>query len=148
MHWKSAHAALGVALLFAAIGCGESKPLTRAEFVKRANAICVKTHAQEGLLVKAVSAQVRAQHLSEGQARARVVPRWKALESQRLQQLEALKPLDELKATFSKWKQDILTEIQHFAEPEQTLSSAEHARLMAVAEQREKLKRALGLEQC
>lgn len=148
MHWKSARTTLGVALLLAAGGCGESKPLTTAELVKQANAICAKTHAQEASLLQVVSAQVRAQHLSQAQARARVVPRWTALERERLHQLEGLKPLDEMKASYTKWKQDILTEITHFGESEESSSSAAHARLVAVAEQRERLKRELGLEQC
>lgn len=145
MHWKGA-AAVGAALVLSAGGCGGSKPLSKAEFVKQADAVCVRSRAQEITMLKTAVAQKKAQHLSETQARAEFIPRIVAIEQRELSQLESLKPPGELQAAFAQWKRALGVEIKQNFRSNPT--PAQHAQFIAAAAQRARLKGTLGFKQC
>lgn len=81
-----ARLAAGLAIL--AVGCGEAQRLTKAEFVKQANAICVRREAQIQ----------RAQESTENKTLS--MRRGWAVVGKRTQDLAALKPPAALKRTF------------------------------------------------
>jgi len=144
MHGKWAGGLLVVMALVAG-GCGESKPLTKAEFVQRANAVCARSHAQQFAELKAAVAQKEAQHLSEAQARAKLIPQITRVKQSQLKQLESLKPPTELQSTYVQWKAAIGTEITEEARSA-PLTPAQHAQLLAFSAQRERLKSKLGVK--
>jgi len=146
MHWKGA-ATLGLTVTLAAGGCGGSKPLTKAEFVKQAEAACVRSHAQQVSMLKAAAADEQAQHLSEVQARAKLIPKITAVEHRQLEQLASLKPPDELQSTFVQWRQALGVELAYGVHAA-TQTPAQHAQMMSAADRRQRLQGKLGVRRC
>jgi len=139
MQWKRV-VALGATLGLVASGCGGSKPLSRAEFVKRANAVCLREYKAQVAVLKA-SLATGAHRLAAGVAGARL----EALQRRELQALEALRPPDELQATFARWRGMWRAGLGQHVPPVADMTAAQHAQLRATAMRREALKHSLGL---
>lgn len=132
--------ALGAALALVAGGCGGAKPLSRAEFVKRADAVCLREYKAQVAVLKASLAS-GAHRLAAGVAGARL----EALVRREVEALEALRPPGELQATFARWRGMLRAGIGQHLPRAADMTAAQHARLMATATRREALKRSLGL---
>jgi len=147
MYWKQT-VALAAALVVSGAGCGGSKPLSRAEFVKRADTVCDRVRNQERSLIRNAPALMRAQHLSQAKASTVFRARFIAFEHDRLQELESLVPPVTLQDAFTQWMDDVRINVNEIARPEKTPTAAEDAKRYALGVQRERLRTQLGLRRC
>jgi hypothetical protein len=145
MDWKGA-AAVAAALALAVGGCGGSSTLSKAEFVKRAEAVCVRLRNEGFALLKTAESQRKAQHLSEAQVKARLAPKVAAVEARQLRNLAALNPPSELQTTYVQWRRVLGAMLSVGVHPR--VSAAEEAKRVAESEQRERLRSKLGIRQC
>jgi len=147
MRWKQA-AMFGAALAAGAAGCGGSQTLSRAEFVKRADAVCARTRADALAMLRGVIAEQQAGRLSEAQVLARARPKLIAFERHQLRELTALKAPSELQGTFAQWRGIMETQIREPPVRVADMTPAWHAKARARGQRRERLKRSLGFTQC
>lgn len=105
MHGKVA-SAVAVALMAATVGCGGSgdDPLTKAQLVKQAGAICEHRNGQNVALYKAAVKSAKKEHLSTRAMALKVVPEASANQRQAIKELEDLKPPEALEDRFSQWR--------------------------------------------
>jgi predicted small lipoprotein YifL len=134
--------ALMVAMLALGLAsCGGSGPLSRADLVKQANAICKQRTADVAAMRKRVHTRDFATFV------AAVLP----VVDKDTSKLEALKPPQELKSAYTTWTAGVRAQITHVRGSLAALRAHRRApsgESPAAAERQAKLARQLGLTSC
>jgi hypothetical protein len=137
---KAARAALTGGLVLAMVGCGSSKPLTRAEFVKQADAICAKGRTE----LESVFAKFKEHKLSRAQARSEY---FKLLHAN-VDKLGKLHPPKEMQATYVTFVKARRAEADAIAENSEGRNRAATLRQEHATHTAAPLAGKLGLEGC
>ena len=139
MHGKVA-GALVVALALALASCGGSSTLSKADFVKQANAACAKARKD--------TEKARGKGISAFADRVEQYAREKA------KGIEALKPPDELKASYTaytgalKQRSDLIARLVVKLKARKRIDKADEKSVAELQEREESAGRALGLTTC
>ena len=139
MHGKVA-GALVVALALALASCGGSSTLSKADFVKQANAACAKARKDA--------------EKARGKGIAGFADRVEQYANEKTKGIEALKPPDELKASYTEYtgvlkqRSDLISRLVVSLKARKRISKPDEKAVAELQRKEESAARALGLTTC